>query len=365
MKSRMAAGLRELTAGIGLVVLSTIAICGLCEGLLRVVLFSDSFAIDALRKPWRYASGDDDYWKLSFIWEAGKKGQGVGRIDPELGWAPAKEPGNPLGIITETPYKMEDIRQPVLFFGDSFVAGATPIPYRIPQLLDGLSVDRSVLNYGVGGYGVDQIYLRFRKTAKDFDKPTILIGILTGDLDRGVLSFRTGQKPYFDIIDDALVVRNLPILPSTRDYVKAYPPKIRSYLARFILFRLEPLISKEWSRRWVDDDGTRRQIEHINKRLLRSFSEDAAANGMEIYTVLFYGEEDFSEQTWRERFLKATLDEVGLPYFDTKACILDYMKEANVQLIELFYQENGHPNEKGNQIISDSLFDWLRSREVF
>ena len=354
----------EIFTGLILFVVSTLVVIGICEAVLRVALFSDTFAIPQLRHSWRYtdANFEDASWKLEFLFNAAAKAQKVGHIDPELGWAIEKSPDNPLGLVSDKPYRVEDIERPVLFYGDSFVAGASPVPDRIPQVMDRLLPEHSVLNYGVGGYGVDQIYLRYKKTVGDFRAPVVLVGILTLDLDRSILGMRTGQKPYFDIKDGKLVRKNLPILSSTREYITRHPPEIKSYFIRFVMFRLRSWLPEEWFDRMYGFSEKHQRKLDVNSMILQALKNDARERGLPLGVVIFYSQGELSKEGWREVFLKKTLQAYDIPYFDTKPYLADYCRKHGVLLNDLYYRENGHPNEHGNQAIAEGLVAWLDSR---
>ena len=354
----------EIITGLVLVIVSTLVVIAVCEAFLRLALFSDTFPVPALRQSWRYAdsSYEDDYWKLAFLFDSSAKAQRVGYIDPQLGWAMEKSPDNPLGLVSDTPYSVADIRRPLLFYGDSFVAGASPVPDRIPQIMDRLLPERSVLNYGVGGYGVDQIFLRYANTVGDFSAPTVLIGILTSDLDRSILGMRTGQKPYFDIQDDRLVTQNLPILATTREYVDSHPPGINSYFIRFLMFRLRPLLPAEWFDRVFSFDEKHRKKLAVNRKILEDLGKDAGERGLSLGVVIFYSQEELAEESWREGYLKETLQALDIPYLDTGVLLSDYAISQGIGLDALYYKENGHPNALGNEAIAKGLVNWLYSQ---
>jgi hypothetical protein len=363
----MTARRREWLQGLVLVVVSLFMTLAVLEGVLRLALFSETFAVPALRQPWRYADSgyEDDFWKLAFLFRAGEKAQRVGRLDPVLGWAPETGPGNPFGLISDRPYRVEDLRRPVLFYGDSFVAGATPeISARIPQQLGHLMPQRSVLNYGVGGFGVDQIYLRFRESAGQFRDAVALAGILTQDLDRGILAIRTGQKPYFDLEAGRLALRGLPILASTRAYVEAHPPQIRSYLWRLVTFRLRPLLPEALFDRLFGFDALHEKKLAVNRALIAALRDEAQRLGMPLYAVLFLSREEFAQPTWREGFLRRTFDELGIPCFDTRPAIEAHMRATGETLDTLYFTDNGHPNALGNAVIAKGLRDFLAERGV-
>jgi lysophospholipase L1-like esterase len=115
----------------------------------------------------------------------------------------------------------------VAALGDSFVYGnevadADAWPAQAERLFPKLEV----LNYGVGGYGVDQAYLRFRAEGMALSPRIVLIGFTTDDLRRVVNVYRRFisnreyplVKPRFRLEhrDDLVLVPNA--APSRSDY---------------------------------------------------------------------------------------------------------------------------------------------------
>lgn len=348
-----------------IVVLFTTAFTlGICEVLLRLALFSDSLGVPALRQAWRYADStyEEDYWKLSYLFGEGGNAPRVGRLHPTLGWMPATTTGNPLGIYSDQPLQLDALQRPILFYGDSFVAGVTPLemPERLPQQLDTLTGARRVINLGVGGFGVDQIYLRFRDSVGAFREPTVLVGVLMDDLDRNTLYFRAGLKPYFDLVDGQLVVRNQPITQSPLDFVAENPPDIRSYVWRLVALRLRHVLPEGWVDSWLGYDEIDARKRSISAKLLEQFTADARAQGIRLYFVLFYGLREIERESWQERFLKQQLDALGEPYFDMKAFLRAEQAAHGVELETLYLPERGHLNGAGNLVVARGLDQWLR-----
>ena len=93
---------------------------------------------------------------------------------------------------------------------------------KIPQQLQSLLPDKTVYNFGVAGYGLDQIYLRFKQSHDHFKKPVVIIGILTVDMDRCVMKNRSRPKPYFLIKENELVLSGVPVVSKIcRESVRA------------------------------------------------------------------------------------------------------------------------------------------------
>lgn len=352
---------RELAIRAGLVLFSMTLALAAMEAVFRVGLFSESMPIERLRYPWRYADHDfdDEYWKLAALFGTGRRAQRVGVYHPLFGWAPEVTANNPLGLISAEPYRVEDLRDPVLFYGDSFVGGVTPVHDRLPQTLNRLWSSRPVLNYGVGGYGVGQIHLRLKRTVGLFEQPVVIVGVLTADLDRSILGFRSGQKPMYRVHGDSLVLDNLPIRRSTRDYIEANPPAITSYVARFLLFRLRGIIPEQVFNRIRGYNKKHEAKLEVNSRILRAMRDDVRERGLPLYAVIFYARAEFEEESWRASFLRESFRELGVPAFDTKELLLTHMAETGETLEDLYYADNGHPNVRGNAVIAAGLRDWL------
>mgnify|MGYP003576692882 CR=1 FL=1 len=342
------------------------------EIFLRVAIFSQTFGIAKLQQPRHYADAwlDDDFYKLDYILEDSRRvntqtepGQVEYAMHARLGWAPKVTEENPLGIVTDQPYEAHELGSPILFFGDSYVDGPEPMPNKLPQLLAPLVPERRVLNYGVSGYGVDQIYLRFLDAFEQHDNPIVLIGIQDRDLDRTILTIRNRQKPLLSIENGELVVGNLPIR-DTAEFVEDNPVEINSYLLRFVLIRLRMLGAEALVDRMLGYDQRQELKLQLNRRILEALKERAVASGIQLYVVLFYVENDMYEVDWREVFLKDTLNDLGIQYFDTKTHLLNLLALKGGEVGDYWSDEHGHPNRDGNRVFARGIADWLEEIEA-
>jgi hypothetical protein len=102
-------------------------------------------------------------------------------------------------------------------------------PRRIKWAIALASVILDTLNYGIGGYGLDQIYLYFKRELPRFDprQTLFLVGLI--------------QDDYFTVSDDRLVLHTAHIHPEAlNDYFLRTPE--RFYLYYFLRGRLgEPV----------------------------------------------------------------------------------------------------------------------------
>lgn len=310
--------------------------------------------ISKVQRPGLYADylSDDDYFRLRAHWHPAEAGSVAGRFHPLLGWAPPRTKENPLGITTALPYVPGDESETLLFYGDSFVAGTTAdMEMRIPQILNRLLPDTRVLNYGVGGFGLDQIYLRFKSSQGEFDHPQVIIGVLTTDLDRSVLTFRTGPKPYFTLQDGGLVLNGAPMVEGSPQWESRFTPDLHSYLLAYGL------------RSWhiLAGGGDRLELQYrrqekivLNRLLITAIIEEASRHGLSIMFVTFASDINSSGEGWRESLLHAEITQHKVPYLDTRALFLAKAHQQGIDALD-FMAQDGHPNARGNQIIAAAL----------
>ena len=155
------------------------------------------------------------------------------RFDPLLGWS---KPRGARGVIERPEYTVEleinhlGLRGPerghakppgvkrVLLLGDSFVEGYTVAEEATVRA----ALERrlapegrvEVINGGTHGYSTDQQLLFFRAEGRHYAPDEVVLLFYYNDLHGNVS--RDG-KPWFDVEDDALVLRNSPLKAPRRD----------------------------------------------------------------------------------------------------------------------------------------------------
>ncbi|MFH1742415.1 MAG: SGNH/GDSL hydrolase family protein, partial [bacterium] len=268
-------------------------------------------------------------------------------------------PENPLGIVKEIPYEPVYDGEVILFYGDSFVFGATEMEEKIPQQLNRLLPEYTVYNYGVGGYGVDQIYLRFKQSYEKFQSPLIIFGILTTDLDRSVLTVRSYQKPYYKIENDELILHGVPINMNPEEWLEQNPPRIYSYLGAF-LFRRLCLLGSEGVR--IEQFYRRNEKKRINGRIIEEVVKECREKKMPLLFVVFYTQYELRKTLWREIFLKEEICRWNVPWIDTKDVLLAAANNDVTKIAE-YYLRNLHLNGEANGIVARAIADRVKKME--
>jgi hypothetical protein len=155
--------------------------------------------------------------------------------DPELGWT--IKPNGFTELYRANSHGIRGTREftpiadshslRIATFGDSFTHGDdVPNEDTWQETLMRAQLGIEVLNFGVGGFGIDQAYLRYLKEGRRFRPHVVLIGFMSENIARSVNVFRPYYRPHtdtplskprFTVTDGALRLAPNP-LPDLGDY---------------------------------------------------------------------------------------------------------------------------------------------------
>jgi hypothetical protein len=103
---------------------------------------------------------------------------------------------------------------PLLVVGDSYAHGDELTDSQTWAALFQPLTGRRTVNAGVSGYGLDQIVLRTERAAADVKPAALVLAFIADDLRRSEMKRVWGaEKPYFELVDGALVERNVLVPP--------------------------------------------------------------------------------------------------------------------------------------------------------
>lgn len=285
----------------------------------------------------------------------------------------------------------------VAAFGDSFVYGNEVKAHQSwPALLETRTPEIEVLNYGVGGYGVDQALLRFLTEGSDLKPHVVVMGFVTDDLSRLTNVFRAFRsayewpltKPRYAIVGDELTFYPPPLthvtdyeafLNGTRAITELgthdewYEPLVYDNPA-YDLSATVRLVSHLWIRlrgRYLDPDrifdgpvfNTQSEAFAIQMALFRQFVDSARYRDNAPLIVLLPDRESLAQVAQGNLSIQAplaqALDSAGLPYLDLVTAFGDGFTE---QELRAWFMPGQHYSEAGNQRIAKGLGDFLWRR---
>jgi len=271
--------------------------------------------------------------------------------DRELGWTvgPNRQSRDGLyfssveGIRSAGPNaRMGDqaFRSRVALIGDSN-AFSLEVPfeqswgYHLQRLL---GEDVQVLNFGVDGYGIDQMYLRYERDVRPWNPQVVVIGFIGHDLARTMAVYPFVSfgwpgylvKPRFAIENGALKLLNVP-LPTPDEILNASQihqlPHVEydlGYGATDWYWRFDhgPLVlrflTSAFPPRWRLEDPrvSEEATKTLNSRLLAQMVRSIEQNGTVPFVVFLAASLKPGNAVVRE-----TLDRANAPFLDMTECL--------------------------------------------
>jgi hypothetical protein len=319
--------------------------------------------------------------------------------DPDLGWA-IKSNGtagqyraNADGLRGDREYSasLDPRTIRIATYGDSFAHGDEVSNEHTWQVqLEQYDSRFEVLNFGVGGYGPDQSYLRYRKLGKSYKPVLILIGFTSENIFRTMSVFRPFyapqtrlplSKPRFTLSQDSLVLLNnpLPSLTEYRDLLNDSERKLRQlgahdwfYQHRYRASLLDVLPSirliKILSYKFQEDHQFLYHPESeafkLSLAILTKFYQDALADSSTPIILLFPVKGDVQRAGRGVPVsyspLRDALDKRSLKVIDlAKSFQCWRLKQHTEQNIETLFETEGHYSEAGNHLIAGYLHSVL------
>jgi hypothetical protein len=336
------------------------------EFTLRFFLFSPSrFAVlhgKSLREANFYGDrhSDDEVWKLEWAMNDSGRLHDAPAPDRLLGWTVTVAPVTYAHPAAATVGE----RTPVLLYGDSFSQGLAGPEASFESILAGSDLARThaLLNYGAGGYGLDQTFMLVRATIDAWQdrRPIVLVGcFVDDDVDRCVLAFRSWPKPRFALAHGALVEPE-PVETDIHAWLAAHPLAIRSYLWRFVKYRRHLLPLRV--QRFLRGDETRRdEKQAVTRAILLALHRRLEDARVQHALVLFLGENGLERAPgceWQEDFLIAACQKIGLACVTTRADLEAAVRANASGRQALFIQEGGargHYSALGNRVAFEAL----------
>jgi lysophospholipase L1-like esterase len=214
-----------------------------------------------------------------------------------------------------------------------------------------LRPDTAVLNFGVGGYGLGQILLRLEDRVAVL-KPgdTAVIGVLTTDIDRAVLSVRDAPKPWFELGHDGGLIEHAPEGGDVASWFDAHPVQASMLLWRrlnrtWALHQAAELPSTNPSCR--EEDKT-----NLARALLSRMGEVCTEHALQCPVLVLYRPIDLEHGAgWRRTVLTE----------DHRLQVIDSWEWFQGGWAES-YGADQHPNSQGNARIAKGVLDAIGVR---
>lgn len=242
----------------------------------------------------------------------------------------ADAPASPGGILA--------VGDSVLYGHD--IADSETFPAYLEQHLG-----RRVLNGGIEGYGIDQIYLRAKKLIGELKPDILLFAFVDDDIRRAELSiYGSTPKPFFTMKNDGLALENtpVPVLTNPSSRYTGWYRSLFGYSFALDRFMAAAQLEQWWKLRapeyvYVHQDGTA-----VACAIMRELGI-LNSGGLRVIVFPQYGSSDVRPESHLSRLPRAVecARENGLAVFDP----IEVLRTASS---DHWLTTSPHPSAKGN-----------------
>ncbi len=337
---------------------------GLFIGTMILCLLALEIGLRAYHGEWEFTN---------FRYPQANKFVGYHTYDAELGWVPEQQQATVWGktvTILEDGIRSngggevrDGTEDPILAVGDSYTFGDQVADSETwPAQLDQLSGKR-VVNGGVDGYGVDQIFLRAQRLLNRYRHSTVIFSFIPDDIRRSQMSvmFATA-KPYFDFKGGQLTLENVPVPPPSFLPQKENPLLIAAEHSRLVDAVMKR-VSPEWWLRGASETKVQDQEQAIEVgcALLHKLEGLTKSRGSELIVLAQHWEfEPASESLDSERVSRCVADP-ATRVLDLKPA-LSALKARDPARYHQLYNPFRHMSAEGNQFVARELLPVLAER---
>ena len=309
---------------------------------------------------------------------------------------------NPLGFrdVTREFSKPRNVKR-VALLGDSFIE-ALQVPlkntagYLLEQKLNtsqptlNQAKKWEVLNFGISSYGIGQCLLAYEEYAQKFSPDYVAIFVAYFHMARTVRKYKRGRlseknkqfwlRPVFKIENNLLV--RLPAR-DIEEVVKIQENLIKNEFSGQRMRKKTQLITlyqgrillqqiKNWGRRfyvkyirkYIKTTPTQKhsvinpEVLKVNLKIIGELGKQVKSSGAHL--IVIDASQYFGDQESVSNALKKLSAENGFGYIP----LYDFLLKANAEGISTTWAHDGHFNEAGNEILANTLSDWITQNSL-
>jgi hypothetical protein len=301
------------------------------------------------------------------------KSQGVGRIilDRELGFV--AKPGYSSRLFTydehgwrvaPNPEGLALAEPPILVAGDSLAHGDEVENNETWPARLQLTLRRRVINTAMSGYGFDQIVLAIEKATALVKPAAIILSFTADDTRRNEMKRVWGaEKPYFELVDGKLLLRNTPVPPSPE------PAETLDFWQRAFGWSvlLDTVLRHQgWQYEWAVDHERvlpRHEGEELSCALLARLKKELGVPMLvvaEYNRYVFENEEHAAETRRTTGVVLECAADLGMAALD----LFDLDKDAVTKRgLETIFRSS-HPGPEGARVAADAIATTLGKNKI-
>jgi len=245
---------------------------------------------------------------------------------------------NPQGFRSPYDFEQPKSERRIAFLGDSFTFGSGVADGEtFVALIDEALRGAEVFNYGIGAFGIDQMWMTLRHYALKHEPDLVVLAFIRNDIERSMTAYRDGHiwrsKPTFTLDGGAL----RPLTAEDRPTSWWWRASRRLRLAE-LWRRTDASISRThpWARHW-----------RLNRALLAAMKAECDLAGVPFVVVHLpvNRRHDFP-------IIESEMAALGIPARDLAPL---FPAESDA----LFYAQDHHFTVEGHRLTAELLLDFL------
>ena len=307
-------------------------------------------------------------WAVEGIWDVERAPV---ELNYEFGWVPevgSFKKNTPPHLVTINKFKfrnndIDDLpemsEEKILFSGDSFTFGdGVDDENTFPSIFQKISGSK-VINAGVPGYGIDQMYLRSLKIIQKYKISDLFFCFIPDDINRcNNSTFHKVQKPYFILSGDSTMLKSINPLnfSKVRNFNLSLFHKIGGY--SLVIDKIMQLFFPKF---WSYSTNISKKIEHnngkeISIKLILDLKQKCDEKNINFFVV------PLAHQRYSHNHVKS-LKFVLNPIGDQVNIInifngLESIRYENPDLFSSYFlKDNYHFSIAGNEFVGNAIYE--------
>jgi len=250
---------------------------------------------------------------------------------------------------TDYSYDKPAARRRVVVLGDSWTFGEqVSDDETYAAQLSRVLRDIEVLNFGVHGYGHDQMLIYLQEEALNYHPDLVIVGFEHFDIYRNLLSFRDFAKPRYVLDGTRLVLTHSPV-PSPESVLRSEPYRVKLLDGAALLYQSYRWLTGDWER------DARRITTAILSELVRSV---LAVGAVPLFVDLGFGGEDVFFSDLCNDINNSLPTPARLRCISARAALAQRAAQGEQMAI------GGHPSPEAHRTIAHVIRDYLVRNEL-
>ncbi len=227
-----------------------------------------------------------------------------------------------------------------------------------------------MINLGVVGYGIDQMYLCYKELGREFHADYVIISVFPEDFWRATRAFsETGHgKPYFTLSSEGVLkLNNVPVKGAEDLQYNQFPDLIEQnafekIMNHSVIYRLAKKVFIKYGKNLGAVDPNTTDEWRLGKAILHELIQEIRKSGAQPIIIIIPPVrwlhdsqiESIQKSLWHLR------DQENVEIFD----LTTYFQKSlgNKNLTDFYIQDDWHWTKNGHEVVAAVLNDYLSTQ---